>query len=575
MVKIQVSGLLLAAVLPVACVPAPSRVAPSSGAEPPPAWSPDAGNGRYRNPIVFADYSDPDVIRVGDDFYMTSSSFNAFPALPILHSRDLVHWTIVNHAIDRFPDPAFDTPQHGNGVWAPSLRYHDGWFWIFYGDPDRGIYMVKTRDIRDRWEPPVLVREAKGWIDPAPLWDDDGNAYLVHAFARSRSGIKHVLHVNRMSPDGTRLLDEGRLVFGDSVEHPTLEGPKLYKRNGWYYIFAPAGGVPTGWQTVLRSRSVYGPYEDRIVLARGSTPVNGPHQGGYVELENGEGWFVHFQDREAYGRIVHLQPVAWKDDWPVMGHDPDGDGTGEPVLEYRMPDVGATHSPVVPQTTDEFEDARPGLQWQWAAHYRESWFSLADRRGWLRLRAQPMPHGAANLWPVPNLLLQMLPAPEFQATTRISFAGAAAGERAGLVVTGMDYAWLGVERTAGGVELVQARAVDAPQGAPETVSQRIPVSSPELYLRVTVENPEGHQALCRFWYSLDGRRFQPVGPPFPARPGRWIGARVGLFALRPAGSPAGGHADFEFFRIGPRADPSAPSSGDPARRPAVLSEPPD
>src|SRR5688500_2023169 len=256
------------------------------------AWSPDAGDGRYRNPIIFADYSDPDVIRVGGDFYMTSSSFGSLPALPILHSKDLVHWTIINHAIPRFPDAAFDAPQHGNGVWAPSLRYHDGWFWIFYGDPDRGIYRVRTRDIRGAWEPPVLVHAARGWIDPAPLWDDGGNAYLVHAFARSRSGIKHVLHVNRMTPDGTRLLDEGTQVFMDSIAHPTMEGPKFYKRNGWYYIFAPAGGVPTEWQTVLRSRHVYGPYEDRIVLAQGSTAINGPHQGGWVETPGGEDWFI-------------------------------------------------------------------------------------------------------------------------------------------------------------------------------------------------------------------------------------------------------------------------------------------
>ncbi|HEU0078368.1 MAG TPA: family 43 glycosylhydrolase, partial [Longimicrobiaceae bacterium] len=354
---------------------APSSASAAADTEAP--WSPHLDGGRYRNPVVFADYSDPDVVRVGDDYYMTASSFGSFPALPILHSRDLVGWTLVNHAIPRFPDPAFDAPQHGNGVWAPSIRHHDGWFWIFYGDPDRGIYMVKTRDVRGAWEPPVLVKAAKGWIDPAPLWDDDGSAYLVHAFARSRSGIKHVLHVARMSPDGTRLLDEGRLVFGDSVRHPTMEGPKLYKRDGWYYVFAPAGGVPTGWQTVLRSRNVYGPYEDRIVLAQGSTPVNGPHQGGWVRTQTGEDWFLHFQDRGAYGRIVHLQPMAWKDGWPVMGVDADGDGTGEPVAEFRRPDVGREYPPAVPQTTDEFAGAHPGLQWQWNANPRPEWYSLS------------------------------------------------------------------------------------------------------------------------------------------------------------------------------------------------------
>jgi len=514
------------------------------------AWSPDAGPGRYRNPVVFADYSDPDVIRVGRDFYMTASSFNAVPALPILHSRDLVHWRIVNHAIRRFADRAFDVPQHGNGVWAPSLRYHDGWFWIFYGDPDRGIYMVKTRDVRGEWEPPVLVHAAKGWIDPAPLWDDDGSAWLVHAFARSRSGIKHVLHVNRMSPDGTRLLDQGRLVFGDSVNHPTMEGPKLYRRNGWYYIFAPAGGVPTGWQTVLRSRSVLGPYQARVVLAQGSTPVNGPHQGGYVELPSGEGWFVHFQDRGAYGRIVHLQPVAWKDGWPVIGADPDGDGTGEPVAEFRVPAVGARYPAVVPQTSDEFTARALGLQWQWAANDRAGWSSLARRPGWLRLYSQPLPLGTANLWSVSSLLLQKLPAEEFEATTRVSLDAAGAGERAGLVVFGLDYATLHLQRTAHGVEVVQARATDAPRGTPEHVEQRVPVTAAgPLHLRVTVRDG----AVCQFSYSADGLAFHPIGTPFTAREGRWVGARVGLFAVHPGSAPGGGHADFDFFRVAPVA----------------------
>lgn len=532
--------LLLAAALLLLAAPAAAQV-----------WSPDAGEGRYRNPIIHADYSDPDVVRVGDDFYMTASSFGNFPALPILHSRDLVHWRLVNHAIRRFPDAAFDVPQHGNGVWAPAIRHHKGEFYIYYGDPDRGVYMVKTRDPLGDWEPPVLVKQAKGWIDPAPLWDDDGNAYLVHAYARSRSGIKHRLEVARMSPDGTRLLDEGRLVFEDSVRHPTMEGPKFYKKDGWYYIFAPAGGVPTGWQTVLRSRSVYGPYEDRIVLAQGSTPVNGPHQGGWVELRSGESWFVHFQDRGPYGRIVHLQPMAWKDGWPVIGRDPDGDGMGEPVLEHRMPAVGRRHPALVPQTTDEFAQARLGLQWQWQANEGREWYSLTARPGWLRLFAQPLPDSAANLWPVPSLLMQKLPAPVFHATTRVALDGRAAGARAGMVLMGMDYATLALRRTStGGVELVQARSRNAHQGgAEEEVVDRI--GDGPVYLRVSVREGPAGQAKARFSYSTDGRSYREIGTPFSAREGRWIGAKLGLFASRPAGSVAGGHADFDFLRFQP------------------------
>ncbi|HEX8687917.1 MAG TPA: glycoside hydrolase 43 family protein, partial [Pyrinomonadaceae bacterium] len=217
-------------------------------------WVADNGDGTYKNPVIHADFSDPDAVRVGEDFYMTASSFNAAPGLPVLHSKDLVNWAVVGYALNRQPPfDVFDKPQHGNGVWAPAIRYHGGEFYIYYPDPDRGIYVVKAKDASGPWSEPLLVKEAKGWIDPCPLWDEDGRAYLVTGVAASRSGVKSILVVSRMSPDGTRLLDDGVLVFDGHDKHPTVEGPKFYKRNGYYYIFAPAGGVETGWQLALRS----------------------------------------------------------------------------------------------------------------------------------------------------------------------------------------------------------------------------------------------------------------------------------------------------------------------------------
>src|ERR1035437_6173616 len=159
-------------------------------------WNPDNGNGTFKNPILYADYSDPDVIRVKDDFYLTSSSFSNFPGLPILHSKDLVNWEIIGHAAPHYPFDEFNRPQHGNGIWAPSIRYHKGEFFIYFGDPDYGIFLTKTKKPSGLWEPLTLIRKAKGWIDPCPLWDDDGNVYLVHAWAKSRSGIKHILTIN-------------------------------------------------------------------------------------------------------------------------------------------------------------------------------------------------------------------------------------------------------------------------------------------------------------------------------------------------------------------------------------------
>ena len=355
-------------------------------------WVSDLGDGTFRNPVIFADYSDPDVVRMGDDYYLVASSFNVTPALPILHSLDLVNWTIVGHAAARLPSPRYDTPQHGEGVWAPSLRVHDGRFWIYFGDPDLGIFMTTAVDPRGPWEPLTLVQRASGWIDPGPLWDDDGSVYLVHAWAKSRAGFNSVITLRRLTPDGRHLADDAAVtVFDGTTSQPTIEGPKFYKRGGYYYIFAPAGGVTNGWQTVLRSPSARGPYEARIVLRQGRTAVNGPHQGGWIETPNGESWFVHFQDRGPYGRIVHLQPVTWREDWPVIGVDPDGDGVGEPVEVYHKPWVKNAAPRAEPQTSDEFASERLGLQWQWEANEGAGWRSLAAHRGFLRLFAQPLP----------------------------------------------------------------------------------------------------------------------------------------------------------------------------------------
>jgi beta-xylosidase len=506
---------------------------------------PDKGDGTYRNPVLFADYSDPDVIRVGNDFYLTASSFNCVPGLPVLHSKDLVNWTILGHVFRKYPVQGYGTPHHGGGVWAPSLRYRDDEFCVYFGDPDLGIFLSKAGNPAGPWEPLHLVREAKGWIDPCPFWDDDGNAYLVHAWAKSRSGIKNILTIHRMSPDGRTLLDDGTTIFDGTASHPTIEGPKLYKRNGWYYIFAPAGGVSDGWQTVLRSTNPFGPYEDKIVLAQGETEINGPHQGAWVDTNSGESWFLHFQDRGAYGRIVHLQPLQWVDDWPVIGTDEDGDGRGEPVLFYKKPEVGSSSPLTVPQTSDEFDADKLGLQWQWQANYEEDWYSLTARPGWLRLFSVPVPGKAVNLWPAPNLLLQKLPGPEFTVSAKLDFSNLAMGERVGLIMMGMDYSYIAVERAADGFRLIKAACADANKAGEEIVEDEATRLGHFAILRIKVKPG----AVCAFSYSNDGKKFSALGESFPAREGDWIGAKVGLFCLASDEARQSGHADFDWFRF--------------------------
>ncbi|MDT0644635.1 glycoside hydrolase 43 family protein [Zunongwangia sp. F363] len=512
-------------------------------------WVSDNEDGTYTNPVLYADYSDPDVTRVGEDYYMTASSFNAAPGLPILHSKDMVNWKLINYALPKqVPEETFGVPQHGNGVWAPSIRSHKNELYIYWGDPDHGIYMVKTDDPYGNWEKPVLVMKGRGLIDPSPLWDDDGRAYLVHAYAGSRAGVKSLLSVNKMNAEGTKVLDAGRHVFDGHDNQPTIEGSKFYKRNGYYYIFAPAGGVPTGWQLVLRSKHIYGPYEEKIVLEQGSTAINGPHQGAWVPTPGGEDWFYHFQDVEAYGRIVHLQPMRWKNDWPVMGEDKDGNSIGEPVKTHEKPKIKGEYSVVTPAESTEFKGDSLGLQWQWNANPEVVWYAKLPGNDYLRLFSIKTPVNVENLWMAPNLLLQKFPAPNFTATTKISLfpEEAQEGKRAGLIIMGMDYATLTLTHDKDGFIIKQTQAINAIDGEEEVTIAEKRIKSNHIIFRVQVSAPN---AICSFSYSEDGQNFTNIGEAFQAKPGKWIGAKVGLFSVSTQEAKRGGYADVQYFRI--------------------------
>lgn len=509
-------------------------------------WVADQGDGTYRNPILHADYSDPDVIRVGDDYYMTASSFNCVPGLPLLHSRDLVNWNLIGHALPRLaPEELYTLPQHGKGVWAPCIRYHDQAFYIYFPDPDQGIFMTRAARAAGPWSEPVLVAGGKGLIDPSPLWDDDGQAYLAYAFAGSRAGIKSVLMVDRMTPDGTRLYGQPVMVFDGSRDHPTVEGPKFYKRNGWYYLFAPAGGVTNGWQLVLRSRHVFGPYEARTVMAQGNTPINGPHQGGWVNTPQGEYWFLHFQDKGAYGRVVHLNPMKWVEEWPVIGSDPDGDGCGQPVTSHAKPGVGRTFPRATPPESDEFNTPTLGLQWQWHANPLITYGFPSGNLGYYRLNCIPRPGETTTLWNVPHLLLQKFPAERFTATTRLTFHPRKGSEQTGLLIMGQAYQYIALVSEEGRLTVKVNRCLKPENGAPEENLFSETYDRPDIYLRVSVDS----DALCRFSFSRDGSVFTPAGPPFTAQPGRWIGAKVGYFALREGVTNDAGTVDLDWFRV--------------------------
>ena len=522
-------------------------------------WCPDNGDGTYTNPIINADYSDPDVCvgASGEDYYLTASSFQCIPGLPILHSKDLVNWEIIGHALQELkPHEVFDDPAHGMGVWAPSIRYHNGEYYIYWGDPDYGVFMVKTKDPAERWEEPICVIEGKGMIDTTPLWDDDGRCYLVNGWAGSRADIKSILSVRELSADGTRAISNPVIVYDGNNENHTAEGPKFYKRDGWYWIMCPAGGVKDGWQLAMRSKNVYGPYEAKKVMAQGSTDINGPHQGAWVHTKYGEDWFLHFQDKYEYGRVVHLQPLVWKDNWPVIGKTPKKGYCGEPVATFRKP-KSSESTTVNPVESDEFNNTKLGLQWQWHANYQQQ-FGQPTPYGFYRLYCHKLSENYMSLWEAPNLLLQKTPADAFTATAHVKVAAKKDGDFGGIIVMGRDYSALVISRQGDGFQLQQRTCKDADKGKSESINVLAELKSTEkdkidydpaiyrdIYLKIVVT--EG--GIVTFSYSTDGKEFQPAGEVFHMREGKWIGAKIGFVAAQPAGKGVMGWMDVDWLRI--------------------------
>lgn len=531
-------------------------------------WLADLGNGNYRNPILYADYSDPDAIRVGEDYFMVASSFSNSPALPILHSKDLVNWKVVNYCLKHIPEFRYNNPLHGCGVWAPSIRYHEGTYYVCFPMPDEGIYMTTTKDPFGEWSEPVNIRPGAGWIDPCPFWDDDGNAYLVAGVAKSRIGYKSVLHIVRMRPDGMGIFgDEVKIFDGNENGQITIEGPKMYKRNGYYYIFAPAGGVKTGWQTILRSKNPFGPYEYKVVLRQGDSLVNGPHQGAWVDTVTGEDWFLHFQDVYAAGRITHLQPMHWENDWPIIGINKEGNDYGEPVMQYVKPNIGKTAEelndtdkyPVCePDTTDEFDTDKMMLQWQWNSNYDDSWYvTKTDAYGkkvpdgsYIRLNAL----ASTPLRPVSdyrNLLLQKWPAPEFECVTKMCVNGLENGDYAGIVSLGVEYGAVGIVknfgeysiRTVRGTQSFDCEAAYSKEDVKDYPIAKDTFADKEktVYLRYTVKRTgtkdTKEMALAvknvpveevTLEISFDGKAYEKQ-VSFTAKAGRWVGVKNGMF----------------------------------------------
>lgn len=503
----------------------------------------------YQNPILYADYSDPDVIRVGEDYYMVASSFTYLPGVPLLHSRDLVHWEIINYCVRSLPFEKYNKPSHGSGTWAPSIRYHEGTFYVFIPLPDEGIFVARSKDPRGEFQL-NCIQQAKGWIDPCPLWDDDGKAYMIFAYARSRAGIKHRLMVAEIDSECTRLLSEPVLVFDGEQLGPTTEGPKFYKYDGWYYVLMPSGGVATGWQSALRSKSVYGPYEYRIVMHQGETEVNGPHQGGWVTGVDGRHWFVHFQDVIELGRITHLQPMCFNAGWPFIGEEKNGDGIGEPVAEWSLPAEGQPHYQIA--ESDDFAGTELGLQWQWQANPNPSNYALDGKTG-LHLFCRANTERENLLWYAPNALTQIPQHSALFMTAKITLSACETGDMAALGMIGHKYAYAGLEKTAEGNRLVLYTGTvtnkEFEGEASEVLAESCVFEGDTVYIRMELSENKTY----RFQWSDDGIRYHRLGGLQPLHRATWTGAKLCLWSANKENRKSEGYGRYDFVHIEDRS----------------------
>jgi beta-xylosidase len=524
----------------------------------------DNNDGTYNNFILFSDYADPDVIRVGDDFYMVTSTFHFCPAITVLHSRDLVNWTIITHVLDDIsklhPDFSFSAMRgYSHGIWAPSLRYHEGTFFVHVGGPKIGLIVCKSDNINGPWtvKRMKLHQPWKGnkLIDCCPFWDDDGQAYLAATEPRwfdtpaGRLG-DYRMYLFKMHPNGEELLDNGTVIHGGK----TTEAAKIYKIGGCYYTLYTENAVDENTlrtQFAARSRSVYGPYERRkLIHSHGAETDMLPSQGGLVEA-GGKWWYLCHgmysgSPYFALGRPVMLLPVEWTDGWPIIGKDADNDGLGEIVWRHEKPISGQPQT--FPASNDEFSDETLGSQWQWNHQPRNDSWSLSARKGSLRLTAcKPVYPG--GFYAACNTLTQRIIGTHGTAATLLSTDSMTNGQYAGLCfMTGVSQL-IGVYME-GGKKYIRYQYTNRTRVREDDgtsycddfyCSDLSEYEGDKIHLKL-----EHCGETAQLFYSTDGNTFTPAHAPKPFSFHAWRGGRIGVFSWNDFTD--GGNADFDWFR---------------------------
>jgi beta-xylosidase len=495
----------------------------------------DQGNGTFKNPIIPADYSDIDAIRVGSDFYAISSTLQYSPGMVILHSKDLVNWQILGHVVNDVsqisPELKWDRMNRaGRGVWAGAVRHHAGMFWVFFGTPDEGYFMSTAQDARGPWSPLSHVMNATGWDDCCPFWDDDGQGYLIATRFNPDplDGKRYRIHLFKLTVDGKSLVPGFDTLIYQSEGS---EANKLYKWNGLYYHFFSE--VKREGRVVMmgRSKSIAGPYEVRQMQHVDKVKDREPNQGGIVQTEAGDWWFVTHQGTGNYeGRTLCLLPVFWRDGWPILGK-PGPDGVGNMVWSGKKPIAGFPIT--IPQTSDDFDSASLQPQWEWHYQPRQDKWSLTERHGWLRLHAfKPLQQG--NLLKAGNTLTQrLMGTDDGDVTVKLDVSHLVDGEEADLCHYGANYAWLGISQSNGVRHITYSANGQQTHG--------VQVNSSDVWLRSIIS----HAGDTSWAFSLDGNEFTPFGANYKFEWAHYRGDRIGLFNYN--NNAEAGFVDVDWF----------------------------
>jgi beta-xylosidase len=491
------------------------------------AWASDNGDGTFTNPVLNADYPDCDVIRVGDDYYFISSSMHFSPSDPIIHSKDLVNWKVIGYAIPRYETKIFG-PQYdmaggdayGKGSWAPSIRYHDGMFYVLFTIPSKGpaagtSYVSRATNPAGPW---TINSLGVNLYDPGLFFDDDGKVYVLHG--------QLSIVCTELTSDLTAVKTTSKELFHDSVE-----SSHVYKRNGFYYVLNPGGGK----EHCFRSKSLFGPYEHRVILDSG-----GIHQGGIVDTQTGEWWGIFFQDRPPLGRIPNLEPVTWIDDWPMVGEN------GKGVVTFKKPDVGKAYPPTPMNRSDEFDSPTLGLQWQWNHNPMDRAWSLTERPGWLRLKtATASPFWRNTL----NTLTQRVVAPQSIVVAWLDVSGMHDGDIAGLGVMQTGRSFIAVTQNNGNHSLKVGGEIwnRATKQITQTTAATTTLTGNAVWLKAEVSTSDKS---TQYSYSTDGQQFTPLGDKQPMVLDfydDWTGQRIAIFNY--ATQALGGSVDVDWVHF--------------------------